>query len=229
MPASWALRAAARPAGPAPTTRTSQSGSGIGSPGAHIHPRRAGNLAAPLMRPAVDGYAAFETDAHAAQRTARLAADRPPIGTLSSQGHRRRHHRPGGRLHRLAVDFQLQCASGLLRPHLPNTANPAGASTGLPLTFSCNEPPGCSGHIYQTPPTPRAPPPACRTFSCNELLRPHLPNTANPAGASTGWPFTVSFNAPPGGSVRAGTARPESRASGPGSGRPPAARWPARW
>src|SRR5579862_2332829 len=73
-PDSAARAAAASPAGPAPITTTSNAGSGIGL---HLHARFAGNLTALAMSAAVDGHAAFETDAHPAQRRARLPGDRP--------------------------------------------------------------------------------------------------------------------------------------------------------
>src|SRR5689334_7468469 len=68
-PDSRAAEAAARPAGPAPTMRTSKC------IGGDLHARLAESLAAFPMRLAVDGDAAFVADAHAAEGGSRFAGD----------------------------------------------------------------------------------------------------------------------------------------------------------
>src|SRR5215213_5461998 len=75
LPDSAARRAAARPAGPAPTTTTSKLAAGS-LIGADLHARPAGQLTTSYVRATIDRHAAFEADAHAAQRTAGLAAHR---------------------------------------------------------------------------------------------------------------------------------------------------------
>src|SRR5579864_793423 len=73
-PHSAATVAAAMPAGPAPTTATSQRRSNSLFIGADFHAGFASELAAFEMRPSVDRDAAFEADAHAAERCAWLAS-----------------------------------------------------------------------------------------------------------------------------------------------------------
>src|SRR5215510_10733115 len=77
---SSARRAAASPAGPAPMIRTSVIG-------ADLHPLGARNLAASAVGAAVDRDAAFEADAHAAQRAAWLARHRSAEEFHAEDGH----------------------------------------------------------------------------------------------------------------------------------------------
>src|SRR4051794_20621991 len=76
LPCSAAAHAAARPAGPAPTTSTSKRGSaGASAPGIgrDLHAVADDGLARPAVGDAVDRHAALEADAHAAQRAPGLA------------------------------------------------------------------------------------------------------------------------------------------------------------
>ena len=75
--AAFGSRARSRDAaGPAPTIRISKRR--LRTICLDLHTLTAQRFAALAMRRAVDGHAALKTDTHAAQRPARLAADRPP-------------------------------------------------------------------------------------------------------------------------------------------------------
>src|SRR5579862_850929 len=74
-PDSEALTAAASPAGPAPMTATSKTGMAELFIRADFHSVFANDLTTLHVRFAVDRDAAFEADAHAAERRARLAGD----------------------------------------------------------------------------------------------------------------------------------------------------------
>src|SRR6516225_2512666 len=85
-PDSAARRAAANPAGPAPTTTTSS----LTRP--HLYPRLGGNLTAPAMFASVNRDPAFEAYPHSAQRRPRLPAHRAAEHRNARHSNRRRYH-----------------------------------------------------------------------------------------------------------------------------------------
>src|ERR1700678_4790363 len=76
LPESAAARAAAIPAGPAPTTATSNLKCLTLSIGFYFHIRFAKHLAAATLRFSIDCDATFKASAHAAERRAMLAGHR---------------------------------------------------------------------------------------------------------------------------------------------------------
>src|ERR1700675_565916 len=75
LPESAAARAAAIPAGPAPTTATSNLSCLTLFMGFYFHVRFAEHRTTAALRSSVDCAAAFEASAHAAERRTRLAGD----------------------------------------------------------------------------------------------------------------------------------------------------------
>src|ERR1035441_9943704 len=87
-PLPAAAQAAAMPAGPAPAIRIEQcSSAGIGD---NLHCRAANYLTGADMLVAINARAAFETDSHAAKRSARLARHRGPRRRETRDQKRRR-------------------------------------------------------------------------------------------------------------------------------------------
>src|SRR5271155_4305269 len=102
LPESDAARAAAMPAGPAPTTATSNLRCLTLSIGFYFHIRFAKHLTTAALRLSVDCDAAFEARAHAAERRAGLAGD----GSAASCAGSENCHGdscPGEHAHRLSI------------------------------------------------------------------------------------------------------------------------------
>src|SRR5271170_1205955 len=109
LPESAAARAAAIPAGPAPTTATSNLSCWTLFMGFDFHVRFAKHLATAALWLSVDCDAAFEARAHAAERRARLAGDGSAAscaGSAASCAGSENCHgnsRPGAHAYRLSI------------------------------------------------------------------------------------------------------------------------------
>ena len=109
-PFSAAAQAAARPAGPAPTTTTSKR-SRVSFIGPHLHRFLAHGLAAPAMCLAVDGHPALHANSHPAQRSARFASNRAPKARLARLRDSSGDNRPRRHENSFSIDAQLDLVS----------------------------------------------------------------------------------------------------------------------
>ena len=74
---------------------------------AHVHSIAAKNLATAAMSDSIDGDAAFKTNTHTAERSARLAGNRSPKVLLASNQDSGSHRGPGSYAHWDAVDQEI--------------------------------------------------------------------------------------------------------------------------
>src|SRR5690348_16200791 len=103
--ASAAQQAAAMPAGPSPTTSTSNS---VRSPtDGDLHAFAAAQLASVHVLAAIYRYATFKTDSHAAERASQLAGHGAPQSGAACHQDSRGNRRAAGNANRNAVNGHL--------------------------------------------------------------------------------------------------------------------------